>query len=68
MDRNSPAYAAAGQSYDTKFDLKQALDLSYATERLSVLPVALCGQTSKQGGLHPSLVYAVQAAYKAVSS
>lgn len=31
-DRNPVAYSAAGLSYDTQFDLKQALDLPYTTE------------------------------------
>jgi len=31
-ERNPAAYAAAGLSYDTKFDLKQVLDLPYNTE------------------------------------
>ena len=35
-DRNPSAYEAAGLSYDTKFDLKQALDLPYTTEWFSV--------------------------------
>ena len=31
-DRNPAAYEAAGLSHDTKFDLRQALDLSYTTQ------------------------------------
>ncbi|OWT66264.1 hypothetical protein [Candidimonas nitroreducens] len=65
-DRNQAAYAAAGLSYDTKFNLKQALDLPYNIEWFSVPPAAPHGQTPKLGMLHPSLVRAVQAAYKAV--
>lgn len=67
-DRNPAAYVAAGLSYDTKFDLKQVLDLPYSTEWFSVPPAAPHGQTPKLGVLHPSLVHAVQAAYKAASS
>ena len=73
--RNAPARAAkngilafsASLSYDTKFDLKQAIDLPYSTEWFVVPPVAPHGQTPKLGTLHPSLVRAVQAAFRVVS-
>jgi hypothetical protein len=63
--RNSAAFEAAGLSYDTKFDLKQVLDLPFSTEWFSVPPAAPHGQTPKLGTLHPSLVRAVQAAHQA---
>jgi len=63
--RNLAAFEAAGLSYDTKFDLKQVLDLPFSTEWFSVPPAAPHGQTPKLGTLHPSLVRAVQAAYQA---
>ncbi len=63
--RNPAAYEAAGLGYDTKFDLKQSVDLPYTTEWFSVPPAAPNGQTPKLGTLHPSLVFAVQAAYRA---
>ncbi|MEO5863281.1 MAG: hypothetical protein ABIQ03_12575 [Burkholderiales bacterium] len=66
-DRNLAAFEAAGLSFDTKFDLKQTLDLPYATEWFSVPPAAPHGQTPKLGTLHPSLVGAVQAAFRAAS-
>jgi hypothetical protein len=66
-DHNRTAYEAAGLSYDTKFDLKQTLDLPYTTQWFSVPPAAPHGQTPKLGTLHPSLVRAVQAAYRAVT-
>ena len=66
-ERNPAAVAAAGLSYDTKFDLKQILDLPYTTEWFSVPPAAPHGQTPKLGTLHPSLVRAVQAAYHAIN-
>lgn len=66
-ERNPVAYAAAGLSYDTKFNLKQALDLPYTAEWFAVPPAAPHGQTPELGVLHPSLVRAVQAAYQAVS-
>ncbi|CAN5778093.1 hypothetical protein BH11PSE8_BH11PSE8_15510 [soil metagenome] len=67
-DRNSAAYEAAGLSYDTKFDLRQALDLPYTTDWFSVPPTAPHGQTPKLGTLHPSLVRAVQAAFRAATA
>lgn len=66
--RNQTAYHAAGLSYDTKFDLKQAIDLPYTTVWFSVPPAAPHGQQPKLGTLHPSLVQAVQAAYRAVTT
>ena len=66
-ERNPAAWAAAGLSHDTKFDLKQALDLPYDTDWFSVPPAAPHGQTPKLGTLHPSLVRAVQAAFRAAS-
>lgn len=67
-DRNRAAYEAAGLSYDTKFDLKQTLDLPFTTEWFSVPPAAPHGQTPKLGTLHPSLVRAVQAAFAAAKA
>lgn len=67
-ERNAAAYAAAGLSHDTKFNLKQALDLPYSTEWFSVPPAAPHGQTPRLGTLHPSLVRTVQATYRAASA
>jgi hypothetical protein len=64
-DGNPAAFEAAGLSYDTKFDLKQTLDLPYTSEWFSVPPAAPHGQTPTLGTLHPSLVRAVQAAFRA---
>lgn len=66
-DRHPAAYAAAGLSYDTKFDLKQTLELPYSTEWFSVPPAAPHGQMPKLGVLHPSIVRAVQAAFRAAA-
>ena len=65
---NPAAFESAGLSFDTKFDLKQALDLPYTTEWFSVPPAAPFGQTPKLGTLHPSMVRAVQAAFRAINS
>ena len=64
-DRNRAAFEAAGLSYDTKFDLKQMVDLPYTSEWFSVAPTAPHGQTPKLGTLHPSLVRADEAAFRA---
>jgi len=64
-DRNAAAYQAASLSYDTKFDLKQMLVLPYTTDWFSVPPAAPHGQSPKLGTLHPSLVHALEAAYRA---
>ena len=64
-DRNLIAFEAAGLSFDTKFNLRQALDLPYTTEWFSVPPAAPHGQMPKLGTLHPSLVRAIQAAFRA---
>lgn len=64
-ERNPAAYTAAGLSYDTIFDLTQVLDLPYTSEWFSVPPAAPHGQTPKLGTIHPSLVRAVEAAFRA---
>ena len=66
-DLNVAAYESAGLSFDTKFDFKRTLDLPYTTEWFSVPPAAPHGQTPKLGTLHPSLVRAVEAAFRAVA-
>lgn len=57
------AYASAGLSYDTKFDLKSALALPFNDDWFSVPPQAPFGQTPKLGTLHPSMVRIAAAAY-----
>jgi hypothetical protein len=65
--RNRTAYDAAGLSFDTKFNLKQVLDLPFNTDWFSVPPAAPYGQVPKLGTLHASLVPAVQAAHRAAT-
>jgi len=60
------AYAAAGLSYDTKFNLKHMLELPFNDAYLSVPPHAPHGQNPKLGTLHPSLVRIAGAAYAAL--
>lgn len=66
-DRHSAAHEAAGLSYDTKFNLRQTVDLPFTTEWFPVPPVAPHGQAPKLGTLHPSLVRAVQTAFRAAA-
>lgn len=66
-ERDRAAYEAAGLSYNTKFNLKNSLDLPYTTEWFSVPPAAPHGQTPKLGILHSSMMRAVQAAFRAAS-
>jgi hypothetical protein len=57
---NRAAHDVAGLSYDTKFDVKRAIGLPYASEWFAVPPAAPHGQTPKLGTLHPSLVLALR--------
>jgi hypothetical protein len=57
------AYASAGLSYDTKFDLKNILELPFNDAYFSVPPHAPHGQTPKLGTLHPSRVQIAASAY-----
>ena len=66
--KNQVAYDAANLSFNTKFNLKQVLELPFSTEWFSVPPAAPNGQIPKLGTLHPSMVRTVQAAYKAAAS
>jgi PemK-like, MazF-like toxin of type II toxin-antitoxin system len=64
-DRHPAAYAAAGLSHDTKFNLRQIVVLPFNSEWFSVPPAAPHGQKPMLGTLHPSLMRAVQAAFRA---
>ena len=59
------AYASAGLSYDTKFNLSKMLELPYNDDYFSVPPLAPHGQTPKLGTLHPSMVRIAAAAFAA---
>ncbi|MHB8253125.1 MAG: hypothetical protein ACYDEV_05380 [Acidiferrobacter sp.] len=63
--RNPATYKTAGLSYDTEFDLKQQIDLPYTADWFSVPPAAPYGQTPQLGLLHPSLMHAAEAAFRA---
>jgi hypothetical protein len=60
------AYASAGLSHDTKFDLGKLLELPYNDDYFSVPPHAPHGQIPKLGSLHPSMVRIAAAAFAAL--
>jgi len=62
---NQAAYALAGISYDTKFDLKTVLELPWNDEFFAVPRLALHGQHPKLGCLHPCLMKALESAARA---
>jgi hypothetical protein len=57
------AYASAGLSYDTKFDLGKVVELPFNDAYFSVPPHAPHGQIPKLGTLHPSMVRIAAAAF-----
>ena len=59
------AYASAGLSYDTKFDLRSVLELPFNDAYFSVPPQAPHGQTPQLGTLHPSMVRIAATAFSA---
>jgi hypothetical protein len=60
------AYSAAGLSFDTKFDLRQVIQLPWNEDFFGVPPRAPHGQNPKLGSLHASMMRAAQAAFQAV--
>lgn len=62
--QNPVAYKSAGLSYDTKFNLRQAVELPFSTQWFSVPPGSLT-QEPLLGVLHPSLMRTLEAAYRA---
>ncbi len=62
---NRVAYALAGLSFDTKFDLKLKIDLPWTDEFFAVPPMPRHGQTPKLGTLHASLMKALRATHDA---
>ena len=59
------AYVSAGLSFDTKFDLRQSVELPWNEDFFAVPARAPHGQHPKLGSLHASMMRAVQAAYQA---
>lgn len=61
------AYASAGLSYDTKFNLRNVLELPFNRTYFSVPPHAPHGQIPKLGTLHPSMVRVAATAFAAAN-
>lgn len=64
--KHPAAYASAGLSFDTKFDLGKTLDLPFNDTYFSVPPHAPNGQIPTLGTLHPSMVRIAAVAFSAV--
>ena len=62
---NKAAYAMAGLSYDTKFDLRNIVELPWNDVFFSVPPDPHHGQTPKLGSLHIGMRRALEAAARA---
>jgi hypothetical protein len=58
------AYGAAGLSFDTKFDLRQRIELPWTEDFFTVPAHAPHGQPPKLGSLHGSMMRALQALTK----
>ena len=65
--KHPTAYASASLSYDTKFDLRNVLELPFNDAYFSVPPHAPHGQIPKLGILHPSVVRIAASAFLAAS-
>ena len=61
------AYYSSGLSYDTKFDLRNTLELPFNEVYFSVPPNAPHGQIPKLGTLHPSMVRIAAAVFAVIS-
>ena len=65
---NAAAYALAGLSYDTKFNLAETLALPWDNQFFAVPPNARHGQMPKLGSLHSGMMKVVAAAMRATQS
>ena len=65
---NAAAYALAGLSYDTKFNLAETLALPWDNQFFAVPPNSRHGQMPKLGSLHPGMMKVVEAAMRTTRS
>ena len=65
--KNPAAYKLAGLAYDTKFDFKVIVDLTWSDRYFKVPTSNPHGNTPKLGTLHATILRAVEAAYRAAS-
>ena len=63
---NPVAYSGAGLSYDTKFDLRQSVELPWTEAFFAVPARPPHGQHPKLGSLHASMMRAALAAFQVV--
>jgi hypothetical protein len=63
---NPAAYRSAGLSFDTKFDLRQSVELPWNEDFFAVPERAPHGQHPKLGSLHASMMRSAHAAYQVV--
>lgn len=63
---HAAAFAAAGLSFDTKFDLREIEELPFNSNYFSPPPNPRFGNSPKLGILHPSMMQAAQAAHSTV--
>jgi hypothetical protein len=68
FSRDEAAFRLAGLQADTKFDLKDAVELDYTSDWFKPPPLKPFGGTPKLGELHASLVQRAAAAWKAIES
>ena len=61
------AFALAGLSFDTKFDLSSVVELPYLKQWFAVPPGAPQGQSPKLGLLHPTILRRAAAAHRAAA-
>jgi len=64
--QNRAAYEMAGISYDTKFDLRNQVELPWNDTFFTVPPNPTHGQTPKMGSLHIGMESALKAAVKVI--
>lgn len=62
------AYEMAGLSYDTKFDLRNIVELPWNDSFFAVPPIPLHGQTPKLGSLHIGMRKTLEAAVRAIKA
>ena len=61
------AFAVAGLSFDTKYDLTNVIELPFSERWFAVPPGAPHGQIPKLGLLHPTMVRRAVAAHRAAA-
>lgn len=66
MRADHEAFALAGLSFDTKFDLTNVIELPFSARWFTVPPGAPYGQSPKLGLLHPTIMRRASAAHRAV--